>query len=88
MIKLIDILKESEDQSAKQKVLKYLEDRKSGTLPNTAENKLFQKLIKNITSIDEMQLRDSVRNIFMDRKNTWKTRYIAADLLDVIDGKK
>ena len=88
MIKLIDILRESEDSPAKGKVLAYLQSRKDSTLSNTVENRLLKKLINDITSIDEAGLRDYVKDIFMNRKNTWKVRYMAGHLLDIIDGKK
>ena len=91
MIKLTDILKEIEgvgEASVKQQVLNYLEKRRGGTLPGTAENRLVKKLIKDTTVADESELQNYFRALFTDRKNTMKLRLIAVDILDRIEGKK
>jgi hypothetical protein len=88
MIKLIDILKEVEDLSIKDKLLKYLNSRIISTLQGTAENRLIKKLIKDIIALEDNDLRIYVSEMFSNRKNTWKLRIIAGNLLDIIDGKK
>lgn len=84
-------LKEDEtggNTEAKTRVENTLKARLSRTLLGTSENKLVKKIINDVASLDGEELRQYIRTNFLDRKNSWKARYLFADLFDAFDGKK
>lgn len=93
MIKLVDILNEIEDESqnslgAKQQVLNYLAKRGHRMLPGTLEDRTRLKLIKDTETKTAEELQNYFKAVFLDRKNSIKMRYLAADVLDRLEGKK
>lgn len=74
--------------NSKDRVLDALEAKRIRTLAGTIENKLVNKITKNVVALDGEELHQYLKNNFSDRKNSWKARLIFIDLLNAFEGKK
>lgn len=74
--------------SSKSRVLDVLKTKSIKLLPGTSEDRLIKKITKDVTALEGEELKQYIRNNFLDRKNSWKARLTFADLLDAFEGKK
>ena len=72
----------------KEAVLNYLNQRLGSTLPGTAENRLIKKLTKDVNALEGEELKNYLKNNYLNSSNSWRARYIFSDLYDLFTGKE
>ena len=91
MIKLTNIAKKilhESELTAKERVKNVITSKRTKSYKNSPEGRLLDKVSKDIISLDGEELKQYIRNNFMDRSNSWKIRLFFGNLLDAFENKK